>query len=85
MVPATALIVAQQGSPFQPTEVQLNPLQSREVLVRLHATGICHTDLAVQHGKIHVPLPAVLGHEGEDLDHEILSLLFIYRQGQVLY
>ncbi|MFG2592342.1 NAD(P)-dependent alcohol dehydrogenase [Streptomyces sp. NPDC048438] len=35
-----------------------------EVLVRLVATGLCHTDLSVLSGRLPTPLPAVLGHEG---------------------
>ncbi|MHB1710601.1 MAG: zinc-binding dehydrogenase [Acidimicrobiales bacterium] len=35
-----------------------------EVLVRMVATGICHTDLSILRGNIPVPLPVVLGHEG---------------------
>ncbi|MFI7524038.1 NAD(P)-dependent alcohol dehydrogenase [Nocardia salmonicida] len=35
-----------------------------EVLVRLVAAGVCHTDLSVLAGRLPTPLPAVLGHEG---------------------
>lgn len=35
-----------------------------EALVRLVATGLCHTDLSVLAGRLPTPLPAVLGHEG---------------------
>lgn len=35
-----------------------------EVLVRMVATGVCHTDLSVLQGNLPVPLPIVLGHEG---------------------
>lgn len=35
-----------------------------EVLVRMVATGICHTDLSFLRGNVPVPLPVVLGHEG---------------------
>lgn len=35
-----------------------------EVLVRIAASGICHSDLHVLDGVLPVPLPAVLGHEG---------------------
>jgi Zn-dependent alcohol dehydrogenase len=35
-----------------------------EVLVRLVATGVCHTDLSVLQGNLPVPLPIVIGHEG---------------------
>jgi S-(hydroxymethyl)glutathione dehydrogenase/alcohol dehydrogenase len=33
-------------------------------VVRLGASGVCHTDLYVLHGGMPVPVPAVLGHEG---------------------
>ncbi|KZE42084.1 NAD(P)-dependent alcohol dehydrogenase [Microbacterium sp. T32] len=35
-----------------------------EVLVRLTATGLCHTDLGVLAGGIPFPVPGVIGHEG---------------------
>lgn len=35
-----------------------------EAVVRIVACGICHTDLAVKHQHVPVPLPMVLGHEG---------------------
>jgi S-(hydroxymethyl)glutathione dehydrogenase/alcohol dehydrogenase len=34
-----------------------------EVLVRVEASGLCHSDLHVMDGALPVPLPAVLGHE----------------------
>ena len=35
-----------------------------EVRVRMAAAGVCHSDVAMQVGRIPAPLPAVLGHEG---------------------
>jgi S-(hydroxymethyl)glutathione dehydrogenase/alcohol dehydrogenase len=35
-----------------------------EVRVRLHAAGLCHSDLSVIDGSIPYPAPVVLGHEG---------------------
>lgn len=35
-----------------------------EVKVKIHATGVCHSDLSAMTGTIPNPLPAVLGHEG---------------------
>lgn len=64
MTPAKALIVPELHAPFQLVEVEINPLQSYEVLVELKATSICATDPAVQHGKIPIKSPFVLGHEG---------------------
>ena len=34
-----------------------------EVLLRVRACGVCHTDLHVVKGEVRFPLPAVLGHE----------------------
>jgi Zn-dependent alcohol dehydrogenase len=46
-------------------EIELDPPEAGEVLVRIEATGVCHTDLHVieQDGWGH-PLPVLLGHEG---------------------
>jgi aryl-alcohol dehydrogenase len=78
MVSAVAFVVEKQGGRFERKIVELDSLRSTEVLVKLHATGICHTDLAVRDGKIPVPLPAVLGHEGkmdyDELETVLLSL-----------
>ena len=35
-----------------------------EVLVKIAACGICHTDVVVSKGALSVPTPVVLGHEG---------------------
>jgi len=37
---------------------------SGEVRIRIHASGVCHSDLSGQNGTLPIPLPAVLGHEG---------------------
>jgi S-(hydroxymethyl)glutathione dehydrogenase/alcohol dehydrogenase len=35
-----------------------------EVLLKIHATGVCHSDLSAMNGTIPQPMPVVLGHEG---------------------
>lgn len=45
-------------------ELDLEMPRSGEVLVEVHAVGICHTDIAVRDQWMPVPLPCVLGHEG---------------------
>ncbi|KAL7908480.1 hypothetical protein GGI35DRAFT_470113 [Trichoderma velutinum] len=60
-----AYVVHGKGNPFALCDVVLDEVQSNEVLVEIWYTGICHTDVVVQHGGM--PLggyPAVLGHEG---------------------
>jgi aryl-alcohol dehydrogenase len=43
--------------------VELGSPRAGELLVRIHATGICQTDVHAHHGRLS-PLPIVLGHEG---------------------
>ncbi|MGW7694791.1 Zn-dependent alcohol dehydrogenase [Streptomyces asiaticus] len=42
-----------------------------EVLVRIAAAGLCHSDLSVVDGTIPFPLPVVLGHEGAGVVEEV--------------
>ena len=35
-----------------------------EVRLKLHAAGVCHSDLSAMNGTLPQPAPAVLGHEG---------------------
>ena len=46
---------------------QLDPPGPGEVLVRVVACGICHTDIAVITQDIPLPFPRVLGHEGSGI------------------
>lgn len=45
-------------------ELDLAPPKAGEVLVRLSASGVCHSDYNPVDGTAEMPLPAVLGHEG---------------------
>jgi aryl-alcohol dehydrogenase len=60
----TAAVVEEKCGPFRLQELELGPPRDDEVLVRIAAAGICHTDLVCRDQWIPVPLPAVLGHEG---------------------
>lgn len=57
----TAAVSRSPDSPFTLESVDLDEPRPDEVLVRIHATGLCHTDLS---SKARIPGPAVLGHEG---------------------
>lgn len=52
--------------PYQIAVEELDdPLpRSREVKVKLEVTGICGSDLSLYKGKLKIPRPVVLGHEG---------------------
>lgn len=56
-----AAVVNQPGGDFEIEDVVLDEPRPDEVLVKLVATGICHTDLSVSNC---VQSPQVLGHEG---------------------
>lgn len=45
-------------------QVSLGELRADEVFVRLTATGVCHSDVAVRDGAFPIPRPVILGHEG---------------------
>ena len=57
----TAAVTAGQGAAFSIETVQLDAPKDQEVLVRIVASGVCHTD-AVARDLAIAPLPAVLGH-----------------------
>ncbi|WP_404400993.1 alcohol dehydrogenase catalytic domain-containing protein [Idiomarina seosinensis] len=48
-------------------------LRDDEVLVRLTATGVCHTDISVRDGSVELPAPFVLGHEGAGIVERVGS------------
>jgi Zn-dependent alcohol dehydrogenase len=51
------------GRPLEIVDLELDPPGPGELLVRVHATGLCHSDLSVIDGSRIRPLPMVLGHE----------------------
>ncbi|MFJ4280296.1 NAD(P)-dependent alcohol dehydrogenase [Streptomyces massasporeus] len=59
-----AAVVESGGAPFTLSDVVLDAPGPHEALVRMVATGLCHTDLGVASGGLPFPLPGVLGHEG---------------------
>lgn len=59
-----AAVTEAKGAPFAIQELELDDIRPDEVLVKISASGICHTDIIVRDQWYPVPLPAVLGHEG---------------------
>ena len=59
-----AAVFEQVGCPLTLEELELESPRAGEVLVRLGASGVCHSDLHVIDGEWEVPVPLVLGHEG---------------------
>lgn len=84
----TAAVVRESGGPFILEELTLDDPQPDEIVVRVAAAGICHTDVVCRDQWFPVPLPLVLGHEGSGVveavgsavtqvapgDHVVMSL-----------
>lgn len=59
-----AVRLVKVGSPLELQEIPVPQYGEREVLVRVRAAGICHSDVHYRAGKSPVyPLPMTLGHE----------------------
>ncbi|MEU6235326.1 NAD(P)-dependent alcohol dehydrogenase [Kitasatospora sp. NPDC047058] len=84
MVEATAAVVREAGGPFRLETVRLDEPRPDEVLVRIRAVGICHTDLSVRAGRTPAPLPAVLGHEGAGTVEAVGSAVTRVRPGDTV-
>ncbi len=64
MTTIRAAVLERTGARLEVTDVELAPPGPGEVLVRLHASGVCHSDLNAIDGTAETRCPAVLGHEG---------------------
>ncbi len=77
----TAAIVESEGAPFELLPLRLEDPRPDEVLVRVVAAGMCHTDLSVRSQATPFPLPAVLGHEGVGIVEEVGAQVADLRPG----
>jgi S-(hydroxymethyl)glutathione dehydrogenase / alcohol dehydrogenase len=59
-----AAICYANDEPVRVEDVVLDPPKEGEVLVRMVASGVCHSDRSVISGIMPAKLPCVLGHEG---------------------
>ncbi len=66
-IPIQALVVEEKSGPFVLQELELEEPAREEVLVRILASGVCHTDEITRHGDMPMPFPSVLGHEGSGI------------------
>ena len=58
------MVVSKFGQPPELTELSQPTPSGDEVLLRVRAAGVCHTDIKIRDGLVPgVPLPVVLGHE----------------------
>jgi NDMA-dependent alcohol dehydrogenase len=60
----TAAVLWEVGAPWSVEEIELDPPLDTEVLVRMVASGMCHTDEHLVTGDLPSEFPIVGGHEG---------------------
>jgi aryl-alcohol dehydrogenase len=76
-----AAVVRQKGGPFVIEEIELEEPRADEVLVRIVATGLCHTDLVARDQYLPLPLPGVFGHEGAGIVEKVGSAVTKVKPG----
>lgn len=84
-----AAVVYEYGTPIRVVDATVGGVGPNDVRVRMKASGLCHSDVAVQTGELPFALPMILGHEGAGVvteageavttcavgDHVVLSAL----------
>lgn len=68
--------------PITVCELDLASPGPMEVLVRMEAAGVCHSDLSVVNGDRPRPLPMLLGHEAAGIVEEVGSAVHDLKPGQ---
>jgi S-(hydroxymethyl)glutathione dehydrogenase/alcohol dehydrogenase len=58
-----AAVLETPNSPLRVEEIPVPEPHAGEVLVKVAACGVCHTDLHVMKAEVAFPMPAVMGHE----------------------
>ncbi len=73
-----SLLPYEKSKPIRIEEIELDPPGAGEVLVKIAAAGLCHSDLSVVNGSRPRPLPMVIGHEAsgvvEQVGHGVTGL-----------
>lgn len=69
------------GERLQVEELSIQDPQRGEVMVRVAAGGVCHSDLHVINGDLPAPLPVVLGHEGAGVVEKVGEGVTEFRPG----
>ncbi len=66
-----AAVTRAKASPMSLETIDIESPRDDEILVRVVATGICHTDIAMRDQTYPVPQPIVLGHEGSGIVEQV--------------
>lgn len=70
---AKAVICRELNQPVAVEEIEVEAPGPGEVMIKLAACGVCHSDLSATNGTIPFPPPLILGHEGAGVVTELGS------------
>ena len=76
-----AAVLHEPQTPFRIESLDLEPPRAGEVLVRVAAAGVCHSDWHLTTGATRHPLPVVAGHEGAGVVEEVGAEVTAVRPG----
>ncbi len=77
-----AAVLRQPRTPITIETIEATGLQPNDVLVKVAAAGLCHTDLEVIEGQLVYPMPIVLGHETAGVIEDVGSAVDRKRIGE---
>jgi len=66
-----AAVAREPQKPFVVEPVELAEPGDDQILVKIVAAGMCHTDIAARDMALPVPMPIVLGHEGAGIVEKV--------------
>ncbi|HXW85262.1 MAG TPA: Zn-dependent alcohol dehydrogenase [Candidatus Binataceae bacterium] len=81
MAEIKAAIFKGPGQPLSIEKVQIDDPREHEVLVKIAASGVCHSDLHFVDGLYMWPTPAVLGHEAAGVVERVGSQVSYLKPG----
>ncbi|MGD2156317.1 MAG: Zn-dependent alcohol dehydrogenase [Anaerolineales bacterium] len=79
-----AAVLYKPNTPLRVETIDLQPPRAGEILVKIAASGVCHSDWHVISGATHYPTPTVLGHEGSGIVQEIGEGVSRIREGDLV-
>ncbi len=64
-------VVYEHNKPVIVDDLELDEPKANEVLIRMVATGVCHSDLSIVNGTIYYDPPIAIGHEGAGVIEQV--------------
>jgi Zn-dependent alcohol dehydrogenase len=68
---AKAAVCREMNKPVVVEEIEIESPGRDQVMIKLSACGVCHSDLSATNGTIKFPLPLIIGHEGAGVVVEV--------------